>query len=368
MEGEFKVRAVEFEEKSVAEVEEQLIKEHEEATGIVSTEEPPVDKVVIDNNTPVETQEIEIDDNKVLSYIGKRYNKEISNLDDLFEQRSNNEDLDPEVATYLKYKKETGRGIEDFIQLNKDYDSMDQDQLLFEYRKNKDRDLDVDDIRFDLENQFGYDSDFDDEKEIKKKQLAKKKELTKAKEYFNGLKEQYKVPLESRESFVPQEEKETYEAYKSYKQATTQAEEEQAKRSKYFADKTTELFSEKFEGFGFSLDENKKLVYKPSEAPDLLKEQSNLQNFVSRFLNDEGYLKDAESFHRAIAVASNPEKFAKFFYEKGMADAVDNVAKESKNIDMTRQATQVTPAPGFKVTALDDNRGNRLVIRNKNKN
>jgi len=368
MEGEFKVRAVEFEEKSVAEVEEQLIKEHEEATGIVSTEETPVDKVVIDNNTPVETQEIEIDDNKVLSYIGKRYNKEISNLDELFEQRSNNEDLDPEVATYLKYKKETGRGIEDFIQLNKDYDSMDQDQLLFEYRKNKDKDLDIDDIRFDLENQFGYDSDFDDEKEIKKKQLAKKKELTKAKEYFNGLKEQYKVPLESRESFVPQEEKETYEAYKSYKQATTQAEEEQAKRSKYFADKTTELFSEKFEGFGFSLDENKKLVYKPSEAPDLLKEQSNLQNFVSRFLNDEGYLKDAEAFHRAIAVASNPEKFAKFFYEKGMADAVDNVAKESKNIDMTRQATQVTPAPGFKVTALDDNRGNRLVIRNKNKN
>jgi hypothetical protein len=373
MEGEFKVRAVEFEEKSVAEIEQQLLDKHAEETGQVQ-DEPPVDKVDISESVntvadkPVETQEIEIDDNKVLSYIGKRYNKEISNLDELFEQRSSNDDLDPEVATYLKYKKETGRGIEDFIQLNKDYDSMDQDQLLFEYRKNKDKDLDIDDIKFDLDTQFGYDPDFDDEKEIKKKQLAKKKELTKAKEYFNGLKEQYKVPLESRESFVPQEEKETYEAYKSYKQATTQAEEEQAKRSKYFADKTSELFSEKFEGFGFSLDENKKLVYKPSEAPDLLKEQSNLQNFVSKFLNDEGYLKDAESFHRAIAVASNPEKFAKFFYEKGMADAVDNVAKESKNIDMTRQATQVTPAPGFKVTAIDDDRGNRLVIRNKNKN
>jgi len=373
MEGEFKVRAVEFEEKSVAEIEQQLLDKHAEETGQVQ-DEPPVDKVDISESVntvadkPVEPQEIEIDDNKVLSYIGKRYNKEISNLDELFEQRSSNDDLDPEVATYLKYKKETGRGIEDFIQLNKDYDSMDQDQLLFEYRKNKDKDLDIDDIKFDLDTQFGYDPDFDDEKEIKKKQLAKKKELTKAKEYFNGLKEQYKVPLESRESFVPQEEKETYEAYKSYKQATTQAEEEQAKRSKYFADKTSELFSEKFEGFGFSLDENKKLVYKPSEAPDLLKEQSNLQNFVSKFLNDEGYLKDAESFHRAIAVASNPEKFAKFFYEKGMADAVDNVAKESKNIDMTRQATQVTPAPGFKVTAIDDDRGNRLVIRNKNKN
>ncbi len=275
--------------------------------------------------------------------VGKRYNKEISNLDELFQERSNNEELDPEVASYLKYKKDTGRGIEDFIKLNKDFSSMDQDQLLFEYRKSIDKDLEDDDIKFDLDSEFSIDDIYDDEKTTKKKQLAKKKELSKAKEYFNQLKEQYKVPLESRESFVPQEEKETYEAYKSYKQATTQAEEEQAKRSKYFADKTSELFSEKFEGFGFSLDENKKLVYKPSEAPDLLKEQSNLQNFVSKFLNDEGYLKDAESFHRAIAVASNPEKFAKFFYEKGMADAVDNVAKESKNIDMTRQATQVTP-------------------------
>jgi len=369
MEGEFKVRAVDFEEKSVAEIEEQLLKEHEENTGISSTEEETVDKVVIEDTPPVvDPQDIEIDDNKVLSYIGKRYNKEISNLDELFEQRSSNEDLDPEVATYLKYKKETGRGIEDFMKLNKDYDSMDQDQLLFEYRKNQDKDLDIDDIKFDLENQFGYDADYDDEKEIKKKQLAKKKELTKAKDYFNSLKEQYKVPLESRESFVPQEEKESYEAYKSYKQAAAQTDEEQSKRAKYFSEKTSDLFSEKFEGFGFNLEENKKLVYKPSEAPDLLKEQSNLQNFVSRFLNEEGYLKDAETFHRAIAVASNPEKFAKFFYEKGMADAVDGVAKESKNIDMTRQATQVTPAPGFKVTALDDSRGNRLVIRNKNKN
>lgn len=368
MEGEFKVRAVDFEEKSVAEVEQQLLDEHAEKTGTV-TEEPTTETVVID--TPVteeptiEPQEIEIDDNRVLSYIGKRYNKEISNLDELFEQRTNNEDLDPEVATYLKYKKETGRGIEDFMKLNKDYDSMDQDQLLFEYRKNKDKDLDTDDIKFDLETQFGFDADYDDEKEIKKKQLAKKKELAKAKEYFNGLKEQYKVPLESRESFVPKEERDAYEAYKNYKQVAAQTEEEQTKKSKYFAEKTSELFSDKFEGFGFNIDENKKVVYKPAEPTTLLQEQSNLHNFVSKFLNDEGYLRDAEAFHKAIAVASNPEKFAKFFYEKGVADAVGNVAKESKNIDMTRQATQITPAPGMKVTAIEDGRNGRLVIKSR---
>jgi hypothetical protein len=360
MAEEFKVRTVDFEEKSVAEIEQQLLDEHAEKTGTVETE--VVDTIAVETPAVVETQEI--DDNKVLSYIGKRYNREISNLDELFEQRSNNEDLDPEVSTYLKYKKETGRGIEDFIQLNKDYDSMDQDQLLFEYHKNVDKDLDVDDIKFDLESKFAYDADFDDEKEIKKKQLAKKRELTKAKEYFNGLKEQYKVPLESRESLVPNEEKETYEAFKSYKQAASQAEEDQQKKSRYFSEKTAELFSDKFEGFGFNIDENKKVVYKPGDSTALLKEQSNLENFVAKFLNEDGYLKDAEAFHRSIAVASNPEKFAKFFYEKGMAEAVGNVAKESKNIDMTRQATQISPPQGMKVTALDDGRNGRLVIRN----
>ena len=365
MAEEFKVRAVDFEEKSVAEIEQQLLNDHAEKNG--TAEEEVVDTVVVDTPIIEETpQEIEIDDNRVLSYIGKRYNKEIANLDELFEQRSNNEDLDPEVATYLKYKKETGRGIEDFIQLNKDYDSMDQDQLLFEYHKGVDKDLDIDDIKFDLESKFAYDADYDDEKDIKKKQLAKKRELTKAKEYFNGLKEQYKVPLESRESLVPNEEKETYEAYKSYKQAATQADEEQQKKSKYFSDKTNELFSDKFEGFGFNIDENKKVVYKPGDSTDLLKEQSNLENFVSKFLNDEGYLKDAEAFHRSIAVASNPEKFAKFFYEKGMAEAVGSVARESKNIDMTRQATQISPPQGMKVTALDDGRNGRLVIKSRN--
>jgi hypothetical protein len=102
----------------------------------------------------------------------------------------------------------------------------------------------------------------------------------------------------------------------------------------------------------------------------LIQEQSNLSNFVNKFLNEEGYLKDAEVFHRAIAVASNPEKFAKFFYEKGKAEAVDGIAKESKNIDMVRQAPQVTnKAEGLQVRASEPSGfGNRLVIKSKNKN
>ena len=363
MEGEFKVRAVEFEEKGAVEIENQLLKEHEEKLN--GTPEPEnVDSVDLQPAVEQNTVE-EMDDNKVLSYLGKRWNREITSLDELADQRRDNEELPEDVSTFLKYKKETGRSIQDFIQLNKDYDAEEPDSLLFEYYKNQNADLDSEDIRFDIENNFSYDSDFDDEKDIKKKQIAKKKELAKAKKYFNELKEQYKVPLESRDSFVPQEERDNYDAYKKHRESSSLNDEEQQKRSRYFADKTNELFSDKFEGFGFNIDENKKLVYKPAESKTLLQDQANLNTFVSKFLNDDGYLADAEAFHRAISVASNPEKFAKFFYEQGKSEAIDGVSRESKNIDMTRQSTQITPSTGPQVRALDQERGSRLVIKKR---
>ena len=379
MEGEFKVKAVEFEEKSMAEKEAELldgIEDHSDPDGVVkidlSQEQPTQDPVEhveepAPNNQP---QEVDLDDNKVLSYLGKRWNKEITSLDDLVQERSQAEELPEDVSAFLKYKRETGRGIEDFMKLNVDYNAMDEDSLLYQYYKEQNPELDADEVKFELETKFSYDEDFDDEKHIKKIKLERKKELNKAREFFNSQKEQYKVPLESRDTFVPQEEREAYESYKQYKQAATSEQEEQLKRSKYFADKTTELFSDKFEGFKFAIDENKAVTYKPAEAKALLEEQSSLKNFVNKFLNEEGYLKDAESFHRAIAIASNPDKFAKFFYEKGMTEAVDTVSKESKNINMTRQATQVANKTEgtFQVRAVDPSFGNRLVIKQKPKN
>lgn len=379
MEGEFKVKAVEFEEKSMAEKEAELlegIETHSDPDGVVKidlSQEPPTQDPVdpVDEPAPNDqSQEVDLDDNKVLSYLGKRWNKEITSLDDLVQERSQAEELPEDVSAFLKYKRETGRGIEDFMKLNVDYNAMDEDSLLYQYYKEQNPELDADEVKFELETKFSYDEDFDDEKHIKKIKLERKKELNRAREFFNSQKEQYKVPLESRDAFVPQEEREAYESYKQYKQAATSEQEEQLKRSKYFAEKTTELFSDKFEGFKFAIDENKAVTYKPAEAKALLEEQSSLKNFVNKFLNEEGYLKDAESFHRAIAIASNPDKFAKFFYEKGMTEAVDTVSKESKNINMTRQATQVANKTEgtFQVRAVDPSFGNRLVIKQKPKN
>jgi hypothetical protein len=77
-------------------------------------------------------------------------------------------------------------------------------------------------------------------------------------------------------------------------------------------------------------------------------------------------LKDAELFHRAITIAKDPDKFAKFFYEKGKADAVTNFDKESKNIDMVRTAGSPPPSSnGLKFKAVDSGFSSKLTIKKR---
>jgi hypothetical protein len=356
--SEFKVRSVEFDEKSAVEIEQELVDKHEkEVSGEYdegTTSEQPssiTEEVVITDKTSEQAvpATYEIKEEDVLSHIKNRYNKEINSLDDLFSQRESNEELPEDAAAFLKFKRETGRGIEDFVKLSRDYSSMGDKQLLSEYIAVTNPEFDADDVSWKVD-EFSFDEDYDDEKTIKSKKIALKQELKRATDFFEKQKEQYRIPLESSRNSAPIADEE-YESYKQHKQQSVQTEEESRKKSEYFVAKTNELFSEKFEGFEFNLDDNK-VVYKPADA-STLKEQSDMSKFVRGFLNEDGYLKDAASFHRAIAIASNPEKFAKFFYDKGKSDGVGGIAEESKNIDMGRQATTITPKQGFSVRALD---------------
>ena len=132
------------EEKSRAEVEEQLLKKHEEKFEETPQQEQVVEKV--NTNEPVQekktepvedkTPSLELNDDNVLSYIKDRYNKDINSVDELFAEKEANEPLPEDVSAYLKYKKETGRNIQDFYNLQKDYDSMDDNSVLANYYSN----------------------------------------------------------------------------------------------------------------------------------------------------------------------------------------------------------------------------------------
>lgn len=356
--SEFKVRAVEFEEKSVVEREQELVDKHEqELAGEGSSEvtaETPVEvteETIVQDETSEQAVPVtyEIKEEDVLSHIKNRYNKEINSLDDLFTQREANDDLPEDAAAFLKFKKETGRGIEDFVKLNRDYGKMDDKSLLSEYYAVKNPEFDTEDIAWKID-ELMYDEDYDDEKTIKSKKLALKQELKKASEFFEKEKEQYRIPLESSRNSAPIVDEE----FESYKQNRQLAEEDAAKKSEYFMAKTDEFFSDSFEGFEFKLDDDK-VVYKPGDAKTL-KEQSDMTKFIKGFLNEDGYVKDVAAFHKAMAIASNPDRFAKFFYDKGKSDAVGSIAEESKNIDMGRPATTITPKQGFSVREIDSDK------------
>jgi hypothetical protein len=372
-----KVREVTTEEKSTQEIEQELLDKHEEKqqleTAQVDSTETQEETVEQDNTTedntdkveaPVEQETLtpkELDENEVLSYIGKRYGKEINSIDELVSKREESEPLPKDVAAYLKYKKETGRGFNDFAKLQRDYTDLSPDALLREYYSITEEGLDSEDIDLLMED-FVYDEDVHEPTEIKKIKLAKKKEIAKAKKFLRQQQEQYKQPLESRESSASVNNDELIE-YRQYLESAKTHQEEATQKREWFVKKSDEVFSSEFKGFKFNIGENE-LVYSPGSASELKKAQESPLNFINKYMDSQGFMKDAEGYHRALAIAMNPEKFAQFFYEQGQSQATDDVIRKTKNVNMTeRSAPEVSVKSGFQVKAVSQPSSKGLRIK-----
>jgi hypothetical protein len=360
---EFKVRALDsIEEKGVQEVEKELLEKHEKQLNGELNDDVKIDTSNIDPSPAPANEEIELSEEQVLSYIGKRYNKQINSFDELVAEREGGEELPEDVAAYLKFKKDTGRGFEDFIKLNKDYESMDPDQLLREYLSSTQKGLDEEDIDVLME-EYSYDEDIDDDSKIKRTKITRKKAIAEAKAFFTQQKEKYKLPLESRANGLSPEESEEYESYRQYTQQAKTLQEENERKRKWFEQKTEDVFSKDFRGFEFAIDD-KKIVFNPGSVSELKKAQSTPLNFVNKYLDESGLIKDAAGYHRALAIAMNPDKFAKFFYEQGQSEATEDVLRKTKNINMSeRRAPEVTNKGGVQVKAVSPDSGRSLKIR-----
>jgi hypothetical protein len=382
-----KVREVSAEEKSSQQIEQELLDKHEEKTQSqteqvetteVKVEEQPEQEVEVKEETenvqeekpveevveeqPPQTQTPpELNEDEVLSYIGKRYGKEINSIDDLVSEREESEPLPEDVAAYLKYKKETGRGFNDFAKLQKDYSDLSPDALLREYYSITEEGLDSEDIDMLMED-FVYDEDVHEPTEIKKIKLAKKKEIAKAKRFLKQQQEQYKQPLESRESSATANNEELIE-YRQYLESAKAQQDDATQKREWFVKKSDQVFSSEFKGFKFNIGENE-IVYSPGSASELKKAQETPLNFVNKYLDSNGFIKDAEGYHKSLAVAMNPEKFAQFFYEQGKSQATDDVMRKTKNVNMTeRSAPEVSVKSGFQVKAVSQPSSKGLRIK-----
>ncbi len=362
---EIKVKALDsIEPKSTQEVEKKLLEKHEEQFEDAKDKEEVtvVEETPQADSTEEATEETSLTDEDVLSYIGKRYGKDINSFDELMAEREASEELPEDVAAYFKYKKDTGRGMDDYVKLQRDFNSMEDDTLLAEYYLTTEDGLDRDDVE-DMVEDFSYDEDIDDEKFIRKQKLSKKKEIAKARKFFTEQKETYKQPLESSTVGMSDEAKKQQEEYRQYLDDAKSYKEENKRKSEWFDKKTNEVFSNEFKGFEFNLND-KNITYSPGDAAELKKAQSNIANFYDKYLDDKGLIKDAAGYHRALSIAMNPEKFAKFFYEQGQAEAVDDVLRKQKNVSMTtRNTPEVGVKGGMKIRAVNSDSGRGLKIR-----
>lgn len=371
---EIKVREMsELDSKSSQEIERELLEKHEQQFSDVSsgdevevvseplpdetTTEAPEEEATIEE---VAQQPYDLKEEDVLSYIGNRYGKEINSIEELMSEREKAEEMPEDVAAYFKYKKETGRGISDFVKLQQDYTTMNPDSLLKEYLTLTEEGLDAEDIESLMED-YSYDEELDDESDVRKTKLAKKKIIAKANRFFKEQQELYKQPLES--SGSSNEANEELQAYKQYLNTAKTQQEEANRKREWFVKKSDEVFGSEFKGFKFKLNDEE-IMFSPGGASELKKAQETPMNFVQKYMDSQGLLNDAEGYHRSLAMAMNPDKFAQFFFEQGKSKATEDVIRKTKNINMSeRKAPEVSTKGGMQVKSISEPSGNRLRIK-----
>ena len=158
------------------------------------------------------------------------------------------------------------------------------------------------------------------------------------------------------------------EAYRRYVAEAKTIEEESERKRNWFVEKTNDVFNDEFKGFEFKINDSV-LTFKPGDAAELKKSQLNPSNFIQKYLDDSGMIKDAAGYHKSLAIAMNPERFAKFFYEQGAAAATEDVNKKIKNIDMSERRTpEIVNKSGVQVRTVNPDSGRGLKIRSRNKN
>ena len=270
-----------------------------------------------------------------------------------------NINLPENIEKVVDFMKETGGTLEDYVRLNADYTSVDSDTLLREYYKQTKSHLDSEEISFLLEDNFEYDEELDEARDIRKKKLAYKEEVAKARKHLDGLKSQYYDEIKLRPG-VTQEQKKATDFFNRYNEEQNVAEQQH----KVFTDTTKDYFTKEFKGFDFSVGDKKFRygVKNPSEVAD---NQSNISNIVKKFLNDKGDVTDVKGYHKAMYAAQNADTIAQHFYEQGKADAIRNVAAKSNNISTEARATAPSDVfvGGFKVKSISGLDSSKLKIK-----
>lgn len=264
------------------------------------------------------------------------------------------------IDKLVKFMEETGGTVQDYARLNADYSNIDNNTLLKEYYKQTKPHLDQEDVDILLDD-FSYDEEIDEDRDIRKKKIAFKEEVAKAKNFLEETKSKYYEEIKLRPG-VTQEQQKAMDFFNRYNQ------EEQNRKSIIdgFEKTTDNYFSNNFEGFDFNVG-SKKFKYSVKDPVSVSDSQKNLSKFVETFLNDQGELQDPGGYHKALYAARNTDQIVNHFYEQGRADAIKEQIAKTKNI--TTEPRQTAGGDvfinGLKVRAISGADSSKLKIKTK---
>ena len=269
--------------------------------------------------------------------------------------------LPENIEKLVSFMEETGGTIEDYTRLNADYSLVDENVLLKEYYKKSKPHLDDEEISFIMEDNFSFDEDIDEQREVRKKKLAKKEEIAKAKNFLEETKKKYYDEIKLRPG-VTQDQKKATDFFNRYNKQQEKAEQQHAR----FKEDTKQLFNNEFEGFDIKVGE-KNYKYNIQNREKVAESQSSINNLVGKFLDSEGNVKDTKGYHKAMYAADNVDKIAAHFYEQGKADAIKDVVNKSKNPSdsLARKSQGDVFINGFKVKAISGADSTKLKIKTK---
>ena len=338
----------------VVEKQQNSVDSKEVAKEVRSTEEvKPVIEEIIEEK-PEEEEIVNIGEEMV-----QTSEKPVAKVSDELPKQDIN--LPENIEKVVDFMKETGGTLEDYVRLNADYSNVDNDTLLREYYKQTKSHLDSEEISFLMEDNFKYDEELDEARDIRKKKLAYKEEVAKARKHLDGLKSQYYDEIKLRPG-VTQEQKKAMDFFNRYNEEQNVAEQQH----EVFKNTTKDYFTKEFKGFDFSVGDKKFRygVKNPSEVAD---NQSNISNIVKKFLNDKGDVTDVKGYHKAMYAAQNADTIAQHFYEQGKADAIRDVAAKSKNISNEARATAPSDVyiGGLKVKSISGLDSSKLKIKTR---
>ena len=275
--------------------------------------------------------------------------------------------LPENIQKLIDFMDETGGSLEDYVKLNQDYSELDNLALLKEYYKQTKPHLNSEEIEFMMDDKFSFDAELDEDIDIKRKKLALKEQVAEAKRHLDGAKSKYYEEIKAGSKLTKEQQK-AIDFFNRYNKESKEQEEVVEKQTRTFLNKTNQLFNKNFKGFEYNVGE-KRFRFNVKDASAVKEKQSDINNFIGKFLNKNNEIEDTAGYHKGLFTAMNPDAIAKHFYEQGKADALKDSIAKSKNVSMDprQEFNGQINTGGVKVRVLGNNSNDfKFKIKNKN--